>query len=102
MRRANYARKAGSGLLPGQDTALRPDPRTSSNEYNNLQRPKTDSSPRRTSSPRSIASNGIVGPRQVIKVEIIDSRNWKEITSSNGLRSYVSYIGKRALIEGRR
>jgi len=36
----------------------------------------------------------------VIQVEIIDAREWEEITSSDGVRSYVSYIGKRALVDG--
>jgi endogenous inhibitor of DNA gyrase (YacG/DUF329 family) len=99
MRRANYARKAGSKLLPGQDTALGPDPHKSPNENNNLQWPKTRSSPRRSGPLRSISSKGIVAPRHVIQV-IIDSRNWEEVTSSDGVRSYVSYIGKRALIDG--
>jgi hypothetical protein len=93
MRRANYARKAGSGLLPGQDTALVPDPHKSSNENNNLQRQKTG--PRHSGPPRPISSV----PRLVFQAEIIDSRNWEEVTSSDGVRSYVSYIGKRALIE---
>jgi hypothetical protein len=100
MRRANYARKAGSGLLSGQDSTLVPDPHKSSNENNKLQRPKTESSPRRSGAPREISSSGIVGPRQVIQVEIIDGRHWEEITSSDGVRSYVSYIGTRALIDG--
>jgi hypothetical protein len=100
MRRANYARKAGSGLLPGQDTALGPDPHKSSNENNNLLRPKTESSPHRSGPPRSISSKGIVGPRHVIQVEVIDSRHWEEITSSDGVTSYFSHIGKRALVDG--
>lgn len=99
MRRANYARKAGLGLLSGQDTARVPDPHKSSNENNNPQPLKTESSPRRGGTARSISSKGIVGPRHVIQVEIIDNRHWEEITSSDGVRSYVSYIGKRALIE---
>jgi len=100
MRRANYARKAGSGLLPGQDTALVPDPHKSPNENNNLQQPKTESSPRRGGPPRGISSSGIVGPRHVIQVEIIDAREWEEVTSSDGVTSYVSYLGKRALRDG--
>jgi len=96
MRRANYARKASLGLLPGQDTALVPDPHKSSNENNNLQRPKTGSSPRRGGPPRGISSSGIVGPRHVIQVEIIDVPEWEEVTSSDGVTSYVSYLGKRA------
>jgi hypothetical protein len=99
MRRANYARKVGSGELLGHDTALVPDPHKSANENNNLQRPKTESAPRRGGPPRSISSRGIGGPRHVIQVEIIDSRNWEEVTSSDGVRSYVSYIGKRALTD---
>jgi endogenous inhibitor of DNA gyrase (YacG/DUF329 family) len=76
-------------------------PHKSSNENNNLQQPKTgSSSPRRGGPPRGISSSGIVGPRHVIQVEIIDAREWEEITSSDGVTSYVSYIGKRALIDG--
>jgi hypothetical protein len=44
MRRANYARKAGSGALLGQDTALVRNPHKSASENNVLQWPKTGSS----------------------------------------------------------
>jgi hypothetical protein len=44
MRKANYARKAGEGLLLGQDTALIPTPHKNSNENNILQWPKSRSS----------------------------------------------------------
>jgi hypothetical protein len=40
MRKANYARKAGSGLLVGQDTLLVPTPPKSPSENNVLQWPK--------------------------------------------------------------
>jgi len=49
---------------------------------------------------RGQSHRGIIGPRHVIQVEIIDCRDWEEVTSSDGVRSYVSYIGKRALIDG--
>ena len=75
-------------------------PHKSSNENNILQCGKTHSSPHRSGPPRSISSRGIIGPRHVIQVEIIDCRDWEEVTSSDGVRSYVSYIGKRALIDG--
>jgi len=41
MRKGNYARKAGSGVLPGQDAALVLTPHKSSNENNILQWPKS-------------------------------------------------------------
>jgi hypothetical protein len=44
MRKANYARKAGSGLLLGQDIALLRDTHKLSNENNILEWPKTGSS----------------------------------------------------------
>ena len=44
MRKGNYARKAGSGLLLGQDTALIPTPHKSSNENNVLRWPRSASS----------------------------------------------------------
>jgi ribosomal protein L37AE/L43A len=103
MRKGNYARKAADAFKkPARYPHCRdvPDAHKLENENNNLQRPKTESSPRRSVPPRSISSRGIVGPRHVIQVEIIDSRHWEEVTSSDGVRSYVSYIGKRALIDG--
>jgi len=87
MRRANYVRKAGSGLLVGQYTALVPDPYKSSRHINGLQGKKTWS------------SAGIVGPRKVIQVEVIAGRVWQEIVSTDGVKSYVTQLSKRTLKE---
>ena len=60
MRKGNYARKAGSGVLPGQDTALIPTPHKSSYENNILQWPQTGS---------SISSNG--------PISLLGGGSWK-------------------------
>jgi hypothetical protein len=43
---------------------------------------------------------GIKGPAAVIQAEIIDSREWTEVVSSDGVKSYVSQLRKRALVDG--
>ena len=88
MRQANYVRKAGAGLLLGQDTALVRNPPKFSCQINELQRAKTRSSSR------------IIGPRTVINTEIIAGRDWEEFVSASGAVSYVSRIAKRALVGG--
>jgi hypothetical protein len=45
-------------------------------------------------------SDGIVGPRAVIGVEVIAGREWQEVVSTGGVKSYVSRLAKRALVEG--
>jgi hypothetical protein len=45
----------------------------------------------------SISCRGIVGPSCAIEAEIIKARRWEEVVSSDGVVSYVSRIGKRAL-----
>lgn len=42
---------------------------------------------------------GIVGPRAVIKAEVIDSREWQEVISTDGVNTYVAQLRKRALVE---
>jgi hypothetical protein len=42
-------------------------------------------------------SDGIVGPRKVIDVEVIAGREWQEIVSSDGVVCYVSRLAQRAL-----
>jgi hypothetical protein len=42
---------------------------------------------------------GIVGLPTAIQAEIINSREWTEVISSDGVKSYVSQLGKRALVE---
>ena len=66
------------------------DPHKSSNENNILQWPKTRSS--------RVPSDGIVGPRQVIGAEIIAGREWEDVVSSGGVKSYVSRLTRRALV----
>jgi len=91
MRKANYARKAGLGLLLGQDTAVVPDPHESFRHINGLQGAKS----------RSTA--GIVGPRNVprhvFQCEVIAGREWQEIVSTDGVTSYVTRLSKRTLRE---
>lgn len=87
MRKANYLRKAGSGLLLGQDTALVRNPPKSSREINALQAAKLRSSAR------------IIGPRAATQSEIFAGREWREVVSTSGVTSYVSPIGKRALCD---
>ena len=45
-------------------------------------------------------SDGIVGPGNVIRAAVIDGRNWEEVVSTGGVKSYVSRLTRRALIEG--
>jgi hypothetical protein len=92
MRKGNYARKAGLGLLLGQHTAGIRTSHKIESKNNVLQWPQTPSSPCRT--------DGIVGPRKVIRAEVINGRDWEEIVSSDGVRSYVSRLTIRALRDG--
>jgi hypothetical protein len=48
----------------------------------------------------SISGRGIVGPSYVIRAAVINSRDWEEVASPDGVVSYVSRIGRRALREG--
>jgi hypothetical protein len=41
---------------------------------------------------------GIVGPKKVIVAEVIDDREWQEVISAGGVKSYQSRLGKRALV----
>jgi hypothetical protein len=43
------------------------------------------------------SGSGIVGPKCVIRAEVINARDWEEVVSSGGVVSYASRIGKRAL-----
>ena len=89
MRRANYARKAGSGELWGHDTARVRNPHKSESKNNSLRAAK------------SWSSVGIIGPRLVIRAEIISGRMWEEVVSASGVKSYVSRLTTRALREGK-
>ena len=52
-----------------------------------------------TSLPQGNYRGGIKGPRAVIKAEVIDSREWTEVISSDGVKTYVSQLRKRALVD---
>jgi hypothetical protein len=67
MRRANYARKAGSGELRGHATRRVRNPHKSESKNNSLQAAKSRS------------SIGIIGPRSVIQTEVISGRTWKSL-----------------------
>ena len=41
--------------------------------------------------------SGIIGPASVIRIELIDDRQWDEVVSKGGVISYVSRITKSAL-----
>jgi len=47
--------------------------------------------------PSTIYRGGIQGPKAVVKVELIDARKWTEVTSSKGVKSFVSRVTKSAL-----
>jgi hypothetical protein len=96
MRKGNYVRKAGLGLLSGQDTVLVPTPHKSCNENKVLQWPKLRSSSAETAA----RTDGIIGPKRVIDAEVIAGRDWEEIVSSGGVVSYVSRLSRPALREG--
>lgn len=44
---------------------------------------------------------GIIGPGKVIDGELVAGREWQEEISSDGVKSYVSQLAPRALVEGR-
>jgi hypothetical protein len=50
--------------------------------------------------PPARRSEGIIGPRNVIRAEVFAGRGWEQVVSSSGVVSYVSRISKRALVEG--
>ena len=64
-------------------------PHKKDNENNILQWPKSRSS--------TCFKDGIVGPRRVVDVEVTAGRDWQEVVSSNGVKSYVSRLVQRAL-----
>jgi hypothetical protein len=42
-------------------------------------------------------SGGIIGPRSVIHAELIAGREWQEVVSAGGVKSFVSRLAKPAL-----
>ena len=47
--------------------------------------------------PQNIRSDGIVGPRKAIQIEVLGGRDWQEIISDSGVVSYVGRLTKPAL-----
>jgi hypothetical protein len=95
MRRANYGKPPAGALENGPRNPHSPHvltPHKISNENNILQWPKTRSS--------LCFRDGIVGPPRVIHAAVIAGREWQEIVSSDGVKSYVSRVAKRALVGG--
>jgi hypothetical protein len=45
----------------------------------------------------SIYRGGIEGPKSAVQAELIDARKWAEVTSSKGVKSFVSRVTKSAL-----
>jgi hypothetical protein len=52
-----------------------------------------------TTERRVFNQKGIAGPAYVIRGAVINARQWEEVVSSDGVVSYVSRIGQRALRE---
>jgi hypothetical protein len=50
--------------------------------------------------PSTIYRGGIQGPKSAVQAELIDARKWAEVTSSKGIKSFVSRIAKPALRDG--
>jgi hypothetical protein len=85
---AEKARQRSRKAVLGQDTRVPADPHKSSREINALQVTKT------------VSTDGIIGPRKVIDAELVAGRNWEQVVSASGVVSYVSSLGRRALVEG--
>jgi hypothetical protein len=45
----------------------------------------------------SIYRGGVQGPKSAVQAELINARKWTEVTSSKGVKSFVSRITKSAL-----
>jgi hypothetical protein len=48
----------------------------------------------------SIYRGGVQGPKSAVQAELINARKWTEVTSSKGVKSFVSRITKPALRDG--
>jgi hypothetical protein len=75
----------GTADLNAPAAILRYEPRQKSNDFNGAKITVCG------------RSNAIAGPRKAIAVEVIDGREWQEVVSSHGVKSYVSRIAQRAL-----
>jgi len=48
---------------------------------------------------KSRSSVGISGPRDVISIEVTTGRDWREVTSTDGVVAFVANLRPRALCE---
>jgi len=62
-------------------------------KINALQRPPRGSAIYR-------GGGGVQGPKSAVQAELINARKWTEVTSSKGVKSFVSRITKPALNDG--
>jgi hypothetical protein len=88
-KRGAYAKNGRAAIYSadlGHDTGLGTEPHKNGNEFNALQWSKSGS------------STGIVGPRRVIEAEVFGSREWRDEISADGVRSQVSTLVRRALV----
>jgi hypothetical protein len=70
----------------GQDSGVPADPHKSANKNNDLQGAISRSSAR------------IIGPAEVIQAVVIAGREWTEVTSAGGVKSFVCQLRRSALV----
>jgi hypothetical protein len=91
-KRGAYAKNGRNGRTAiysdglGRDSGLGTDPHRKDNDFNALQWSKSGS------------STGIHGARRVVEAELFAGREWREVTSSDGVRSQVGQLTARALL----
>lgn len=81
----NYEPRDGCELFNAPVAFISDGPHKKPNDFNG---PKTA---------KTRWSDGIMGPRAVIRAEVIAGREWQEVVSAGGVRSYVSRLAKPAL-----
>ena len=77
----------GASDLNAPATILRYEPRQKLNNFNGAKFVKRG------------WSDGIIGPCRVIEAAVIAGREWEEVVSSDGVKSYVSRLTRRALLD---
>jgi hypothetical protein len=87
--KANYAKKVARGDFSTRTIARPTSPLKKQRKLNALQGAKTRSTAR------------IVGPADVLAVEVFGGRTWQPAMSSDGVAVEVSRLRSRALVDGR-
>jgi len=88
-KRGAYAKNGRTAIYSAdldRGSGLGTNPHENGNDFNALQWSKSGS------------STGIVGPRLVIEAEVFAGREWHEVISADGVRSQVSTLARRALV----